>query len=393
MSIRPLRFLSLGGVFALVACASDPRPVHLTSGAIVPIEATGAVHRFYEDVANIDLDDGVSSQETRILSRIGREDLIPDTGRDYTEAKCNFLEDREPISEILSKAQETQIVIINEPHSRSRGRALTTKLFSGLRALGYSNFGAEAFSNYPGEQFAESEQVGGDDHRQPFPLDTDGYYTRESVFGRLVREALVQDYHVFAYEMEIASAADIPTDPVEQINLRDGIQAENIYRQVFDQNPDAKLVLHVGYAHARESPQIVDGREILWLAARLKERTGIDPLTINQTECRGGKDYILAEPLGEDEAFDRYDLYVNLPNREYSRHRPLWRKEMGDVFTDLPDEFRPEGMSYIIEARIESEPDSAVPIDRVWVRPDEDVALSLPPGNYRIRAVEIPLTE
>jgi hypothetical protein len=43
----------------------------------------------------------------------------------------------------------------------------------------------------------------------------------------------------------------------------------------------------------------------------------------------------------------------------------------------------------VIEARPLGEPDLSVPMDRVAIRPGEDIALLLPPGRYALRAIDV----
>ena len=55
-------------------------------------------------------------------------------------------------------------------------------------------------------------------------------------------------------------------------------------RAIFNDDPDAKVFIHVGHSHVAERP-IPDENGMRWMAARLKEATGIDPLTISLTDC------------------------------------------------------------------------------------------------------------
>ncbi|MFQ5564410.1 MAG: hypothetical protein ACE5FO_12685, partial [Parvularculaceae bacterium] len=85
-----------------------------------------------------------------------------------------------------------------------------------------------------------------------------------------------------------------------------------------------------------------------------------------------------------------YDLFVDHPQPSYIRSRPSWRVETGDVPIDVPPALAPRTGWRVIEARPIDEPDEAVPMDTVAIRPDEDVALMLPPGKYRVRAIYFP---
>jgi len=50
---------------------------------------------------------------------------------------------------------------------------------------------------------------------------------------------------------------------------------------------------------------------------------------------------------------------------------------------------RPTDEPLVIEAFAWGEPFDAVPVDRVFVEPNEATTLLLPPGRYRVRAVRL----
>ena len=129
-----------------------------------------------------------------------------------------------------------------------------------------------------------------------------------------------------------------------------------------------------------------------WLGARLKEKTGVNPLTISQTPCRGSGQSRRLSALPADESAGEFDLLVDHPEAHFECHRPLWRKLMGDQLVRIPRALRPAAGWRVIEARPVGEPATAVPMDRVAVRPGEDVALLLPAGRYYLRYVDAAVT-
>jgi len=64
-----------------------------------------------------------------------------------------------------------------------------------------------------------------------------------------------------------------------------------------------------------------------------------------------------------------------------ARSIPAFRRPTG---AEIPAGLRRPGEAAIYEARAESEPDTAVPFDRLLLRPGEDLPLLLPPGRYRV---------
>jgi len=124
------------------------------------------------------------------------------------------------------------------------------------------------------------------------------------------------------------------------------------------------------------------------MAARLKAKTGIDPLTISQTTCRGSAAAmrLAAMPAGEPRGM--FDLVIDHPDARFVPGRPVWRQRVGDRVVALPVALRPTSGWRVVEARGVGEPADAVPLDRVAIRAGEDVALMLPPGRYALRVID-----
>jgi hypothetical protein len=85
----------------------------------------------------------------------------------------------------------------------------------------------------------------------------------------------------------------------------------------------------------------------------------------------------------------QFDVIVSHPVTAFADHRPAWRLEAGDVSTPIPPSLRPTNAPLVIEAFAWGEPFEAVPVDRVFVEPGENLPLLLPPGRYRVRAVRV----
>ncbi|MBB5712404.1 hypothetical protein [Sphingomonas xinjiangensis] len=319
------------------------------------------------------------------LSLFGREDLISRTSPDYKSNYCGTLANSGDVfSEIVSRARRTSIVVINESHQRSEHRGFTAEVAKRLRPLGYDILALETLSNpSPGipaqylPSFLKQPSL-------PYLIDEDGFYLSEAGFGRLGRLAKALGYRLTPYEYnDEGRSRSLPV--AEQIALREEGQANSL-AAFLRSNPAAKLLIHVGYSHAGEVAQSDGSR---WMAARLKEKTGIDPLTISQTTCRGGHDRLglSVPPAGEPAGM--FDLIVDHPEPHFERHRPKWRTWLGDQAVSIPKALRPAVGWRVIEARPVSETSVSVPMDRVAIRPGEDVALMLPPGRYKLRIIDV----
>ncbi|MFP3943729.1 MAG: hypothetical protein ACLFWF_07540, partial [Alphaproteobacteria bacterium] len=260
-----------------------------------------------------EFDGGLRDQAFSIL---GREDLIAQQSRSYAAQTCEpGATAADPLTAIVSAARRHRVVIINEAHDWSAHRAFIEDVASALAKEGFSTYAAETFQFEPGRE------------PRPYLRNEEGYYSREATYGRLARTVLALGYKlvpyeqklIFASEEEKAAYRELPSS--KRIARREEEQANNLIARFFDRNKKAKILIHVGYSHAREVPQTrKDGKTTLvWMAARLKQKTGIDPLTIDQTFCRGssGKIRLGAEPQRPQLPPGSFDLYVDHPLPEF----------------------------------------------------------------------------
>ena len=377
-----MRKFALAAFVCVAACASAPEPgVRLTvEGVVEP--GTEPIYA-YTSAASLEGAADHPNHVAQAYSLLGREDLIDPKHMDYKAKACPSLEDAPTVvDEIVRRAADTRVVMINEAHSRSETRRLTGVVAEALAPLGYTLFGAETFGQHRADALA--------DDTEPFVRDVDGLYLQEATFGRMLRRVRAAGYAFVPYERTAEQAAAPDADWREQLAAREVGQATNV-AAILDANPDAKILLHVGYDHAQEAPMQLGDQEIEWFARRFRRLTGIDPLTVGQTRCAGGSGGLVGAPSSMPEG--TFDLYVDLPPAEFVRSRPAWRVEDGDQLVDIPEALRPTDAPHVIEARRIGEPGDAVPMDRVYVRPGEDVALALPPGDYRLRAVRIEAAE
>lgn len=341
-----------------------------------------------ESLARIDPDHPVTPDgDMQTLSLFGREDLIAASSDDFKPTYCAPAASTSGvIAEIESRARRTSVVIINESHERSVARGFTAEVARRLRPLGYDTSALEALSNPPAAvprrylpSFLKHPEL-------PYLSDDDGHYVSEMGYGRLGRQAKALGYRLLQYEDNSHNDLSANVSAARRIALREEAQASNL-ASFLKAHPTARLLVHVGYSHATEVPR-PDGAT--WMAARLKEKTGIDPLTISQTTCRGGSDRIRLAALPSDQPAGTFDLVVDHPSERFTRGRPDWRRASGDRIVAIPRTLRPLNGWRVIEARPVGEPETSVPLDRVAIRPDEDIALMLPPGRYSVRAIDVP---
>lgn len=321
------------------------------------------------------------------------------------------------IDAITKLAEHRRIVLINEAHHDAHTRELTLALLPRLKALGFTYFAAEALSD--------------DDpsltHRG-YPISTSGTeYLQEPLYGDIIRTAIKLGFVIVPYDNEYTGQA------------RENAQAETLYEKVFAKNRHARLFVHAGYAHIDK--EIGRLGSLHPMAMRLQSLTGIDPLSIDQTEFlesnMDSKDayhrLIGAFPSKAPEILinrnsgkpwsDRptlYDINVILPialnmqafggdnsmdDAITVRHvtgipqvssgdrmyRPAWLSLNGTrhpfpITTALCRSIIP----CVVEANYIDEPDDAAAADRyAFMHPSETTNLYLRPGIYRLRAWDI----
>lgn len=165
--------------------------------------------------------------------------------------------------DVISRlAADRRIVMVNEAHHNAHTRVLVLKLLPHLRALGFDHFAAEALVHTdPGLQ------------KRGYPTYASGTeYLQEPLYGDIVREAIRLGFTIVPYDEE----GNVSTQ------ARDSAQADNLYREVFVRDPDARLFVLAGYAHIDKGK----GRlgSVVPMAARLQTLTGSVPLSIDQTQ-------------------------------------------------------------------------------------------------------------
>jgi hypothetical protein len=120
----------------------------------------------------------------------------------------------DPVAQIVARAKQTRIVILNEDHWVPRDRAFALQVARALRPLGYDVLAAETFTNSPNPKDAEEARTAL--ARDRYPRRWIGYYTHDPVFGDFVRQALHLGYRPVLYEATNLKPVATPYDSVAQ---------------------------------------------------------------------------------------------------------------------------------------------------------------------------------
>ncbi len=252
---------------------------------------------------------------------------------------------------IATLARDRRIVMVNEAHHDAHTRELTLTLLPRLRTLGFTYFAAEALD----ERDASLMKRG-------YPVAASGSeYLHEPLYGEIVREAIELGYVIVPYDASGATPQD-----------REDGQAKNLYERVFAKDPKAKLFVHAGYAHIDKQR----GRlgSINPMAMQLAKLSGIDPLSIDQTDIR--------EENPESEA-QAYSIFKHAMRRFETSLQPMELQSGPEGPGGMPD--RPAADPY---ARIISEfhPSHAV----VFLKTTGGSPWSARPELYDLNVIQPP---
>lgn len=291
------------------------------------------------------------------------------------------------VDALAGAAAKHRIVLVNEAHDDAQTRVLIFAMLPRLRALGYDYFAAEALT----ESGSALTQRG-------YPIASSGTeYLHEPLYGDILREAIRLGYTIVAY------------DPVDSTVDRDAAQAENLNREIFAEHPHARLFALVGYAHIDKAKGHL-GAEMP-MAMRLKQLTGIDPLSVDQTQFRN------VEPSPHTGPYDQLiDIFhPRQPIVLQLRGHLIWssdppRHDISVILPEMPGNGRPSWLSLdglrhpwpistaicheitpcVVEARYGNESDDAIPADRyTFLGAHASSELYLRPGAYRLRSWDI----
>ncbi|WJI14073.1 hypothetical protein MWN52_10425 [Pseudoxanthomonas winnipegensis] len=292
---------------------------------------------------------------------------------------------------IAKLAKGRRVVIINEAHHVPQTRALVAELLPLLRAAGFTDYAAEA----------PAGDTIGDIERRGYAVQRDGIYTREPVFGQLLRSAAGLGYRLDAHEY---------VGEQQDQQARETGQAQNLARLLKDR-PDARVLVHVGYSHVREARHA----DYLPMAAELKRLTGIDPLTIDQVEFQHAQPHtrersgyrallerlpaaqmtaaVFVDDQGKPWSLEprQYDVSVVLPDPPARNGRPgwLWQPVLERHPVALDPTLCAGHFPCAVAARHRTDTDDAVPADMVLLRGAQTVtSLALPAGQFALVAID-----
>lgn len=202
----------------------------------------------------------------------------------------NFTANNEAaIKMIVDLCNTSNLVMFNENHFDVRHRKLVRYLLKDLYNQGFRYLGLEAL-------FEEAEQI----NARSFPIDESGFYTLEPEMGNLIREAASLGFEVFSYD-----------DFGEE---REPTQAKNIFKQTFEKDSTAKVLILGGFDHIVENE--IHSKK--WMAYYFHDLYKIDPLTFSQTMVNPNDTFWLGIIKNDSEKAVDYLISNNLTDSLFS---------------------------------------------------------------------------
>ncbi|RAJ88259.1 hypothetical protein CLV59_1011028 [Chitinophaga dinghuensis] len=302
------------------------------------------------------------------------------------------------IEEIVRRARKTRIVILNENHLDPRCRAFGLEVAQALKPLGYTILAVEALRPTADDQEAshKMEQLMADGVVRAAGDYYSGYYFDDPVFADFIRQSLAMGYRPVSYETAGRGYTD---------QEREQAQADNLIRRGVQPYPDSKILVYVGERHAAESTIATEEKPYLKMAAILKAKTGIDPLTIDQAglssipmnrpdtdlykiaASKASKTSVVlfrqGKPFTTGLLANAVDLQVVHPPLKLINGRPDWMLKMHRSPTPIPSNLLPASGIRLVQVFLANSPADARPIDQVLVMPGQTPVLMVPKMEVR----------
>ena len=288
-------------------------------------------------------------EANRSARKVIPQQLPVDAVAEGIEAVCRFTSGK-------------RVVMLNEAHNLAFTRVGTIALLPVLRQQGFNVLALEALDF----------QAKGIDARG-YPTIDDGTYTKEPVFGEMVRVAEKLGYKVVSYEASPSQGA-VPAQ-------REAAQAENL-ASILTANSSNRIVVHGGYAHIYRNSKIAGADTA---AQRLAGLIGVENvISVDQTLFfdggtttgptytdgiqkwnKEGPFIMTAKNHPYSAEPEKYDVSVFFPRERLVMGRPTWLELDGlrsskivsaDGCRDL--------FPCLVEAHYSNESDRAVAADR-----------------------------
>lgn len=266
------------------------------------------------------------------------------------------------IQHLAKEAKKTTVFMLNENHWYPKHRKLATDLLLPLKEAGYRYLAIEALYN-------ENEINKGQD----YPTFSSGFYVREAFFAQFIRKAKKLGFTILKYDDFSAKN-------------REKAQAEHILN-ILTTHKNAKVFVYAGLSHIEEKP--IKNRKNR-MAFYLKQQSGINPLTVDQTKLVGHAATAItlfpASVIAKDSISKINVDYFILNNYQLSEKQLFPNQKLKKYSIDLSNFDTEVLISVYHEDEFEAYQLQSIPVYSAIATPTEESSFSfyLPNGKYRL---------
>jgi hypothetical protein len=244
-----------------------------------------------------------------------------DTAFSSQQSKTYQLQDMHATSAVkyvVKQAKKHNLVLINEAHHIAQHRVFTHELLKPLWDTGFKYLAVEALT-LAGEELIAKGWV----------TEESGEYTYETLMVNMLLEAQRIGYKIIAYDYK----------PSKSREEREDLAADTVYKKTFATDKNAKVLIHVGYSHVKETQDR--------LAGKLEKLTKSEAFTVSQAYFKEPysvssshstynlittkfskmlNPYILVskDNLAWSDSSEEYDVSIIWPRSQYLQGRPIW---------------------------------------------------------------------
>lgn len=267
-------------------------------------------------------------------------------------------------------AKNERVFMLNESHWMPNNRVLAAQLLPLLKEAGFQYLAVEAV--YKDKDHTLNERK--------IPLNTTGYYVREPYFGLFLRKAKELGFEIISY------------DQFDTEN-RELTQAENIY-EIIEKDSEAKIFVYAGFSHVFENEPQTE-HEYKRMAAYFKDISGINPITIDQTNLLGKtKEKIIlfeTEYFPNDEKIKKNTDYFLLNNMTPNLFEFYPEVEKQRIRLEIPELLQYKNQEVFISVYIAEEYEKyknyySIPIkNKIYQVKNDKINLFLPKEDFYIK--------
>jgi hypothetical protein len=272
----------------------------------------------------------------------------------------NVLADNETaLSYLIQKCKDERVVMINENHFFPHTRILAEILLDSLYNCGFKYLGMEAI--------VENDTVL---NNRGFAVTHTGFYSREPIMANFIRKAIEKGYYVFGYD-------DYSHD-------REKNQAFNIYQKTVAKDSLCKVLVWAGHGHINEAE-----RDRIYMAREFFLLTGINPLTINQTDylTEDNKYFIVLDTASLKNRVNACDIFaVNNIDYELFATKSNYKDYNITIPEYIVKQSQTDPLMFIISVFVADEyqhDKTAIPVYNYVLNNDlHNISIKLPDNNY-----------